>query len=115
MAQFSSILYKLLGEKIKKRREELQLNQNDLSEKAGVGRASISNIESGRQKPPLSVIYSICNALDIDIHSVLPTYYDVEQEMNKGNQISLEQYYDKLKVDPKTQEKIASILKEFKK
>lgn len=52
MKNFNSILYQILGNRIKTRREELNMNQIELGEKANIGRTSISNIEQGRQKPP---------------------------------------------------------------
>lgn len=113
--EFSSTLYKLLGNQIKTRREELRINQIDLGLKAGIGRASISNIESGRQKPPLSVLYQICNALDIDIQVLLPTYSDVQREIQNSKKTDLEDYFNKYNLDTKTQEQIANLLKGIKK
>lgn len=77
MGDFTPRLQKLLGERIKKRREELKLNQGELASKLQIGRTSVSNIEAGRQQPPLNVLYEICNALDIDIQSILPTYSEL--------------------------------------
>ena len=39
-----------MGEKIKKRRMELGLSQEDLAKKAGVSRVQISNLERGECK-----------------------------------------------------------------
>lgn len=74
MADFTPRLQQLLGERIRKRREELQFNQGELATKLRIGRTSVSNIEAGRQLPPLNVLYEIGNALDVDIQSILPTY-----------------------------------------
>lgn len=115
MPKFNSTLYEILGSRIKSRREELRLNQNDLGEKAGVGRTSISNIEQGRQKPPLSVIYNICQSLDIDVHSVLPTYSEVLEAMNPESKSNFDPYYDIYNVDEKTQRTIESLFKTKKK
>lgn len=104
------MLYKLLGSKIKSRREELDMNQSVLGKKAEIGRASISNIEIGRQKPPLSVIYRICNELDIDVHSVLPTYKEIELAVEaENNQSSLKSYYEKVNLDENLQKVIDDI------
>lgn len=111
MPNFNSALYKILGIRIKNRREELRINQNDLGEMVGIGRTSISNIEQGRQKPPLSIIYKICQKLDIDVHAVLPTYGEIEETINSDNSISFKRYYDKFNLDEKTQQELDNLFK----
>jgi transcriptional regulator with XRE-family HTH domain len=111
MKNFNSILYQILGQKIKFRREELNMNQNELGDKANIGRASISNIEQGRQKPPLSVIYRICHELDVDVHAILPTYKEIEEQTNQVENGSLKQYYDQYNLDYKTKELIDNLFK----
>lgn len=110
MIDFNSALYQILGERIKKRREELRLNQIELSEKVKIGRTSISNIEKGRQCPPLALIYSICYALDIDIHSLLPTYSEVDLRINFTDTI-IDNYIDSFGTDKNTIEHIKAIIK----
>lgn len=46
MPNFNSVLYKILGSRIKGRREYLKINQIDLGDKVGIGRTSITNIEN---------------------------------------------------------------------
>lgn len=82
MADFTPRLQQLLGERIRKRREELHFNQGELANKLRIGRTSVSNIESGRQLPPLNVLYEIGNALDIDIQAILPTYGELTAPSN---------------------------------
>lgn len=112
MSNFNSVLYQLLGAKLKARRDELRINQNDLGEKVGIGRTSISNIEQGRQKPPLSVIYKICHELNIDVHSALPTYSQIDEVINLNNDSSLKLYYDKYGLDENTQREIDDLFKD---
>lgn len=110
MSNFNSMLYRLLGSGIKRRREELDMNQSLLGEKSEIGRASISNIEKGRQKPPLSVIYRICHELDIDVHSVLPTYKEIEAAViAESGQSSLKLYFEKVNLDENLQKEIDSL------
>ncbi len=110
MSNFNSMLYKLLGSRIKSRRDDLEMNQSVLGEKAEIGRASISNIEKGRQKPPLSVIYRICHELDIDVHSVLPTYKEIEAAVEaESSQSSLKSYFKKVNLDENLQKVIDDI------
>jgi len=71
-------LYRIVGRRLRERREELGLSQNKIADNVGLLRTSITNIESGRQKPPLHVLYSICLALKIEVAEVLPKTGDVE-------------------------------------
>lgn len=71
-------LYRTVGKNIRVRREKLKLSQNTIADDVGVQRTSITNIESGRQKPPLHLLYSICLALKIELADVLPKTGDVE-------------------------------------
>lgn len=113
MKSFNSILYQILGAKIKSRREELNMNQNELGQKVDIGRASISNIEKGRQKPPLSVIYKICHELDVDVHSILPTYIEIENELKNENDSSFKKLFDHYELDEQTQKEIDDLFKDL--
>lgn len=117
MVDFNSVLYRVLGEKIKERREELGLSQKELSDKIlKLGRTSISNIEKGRQYPPLSTIYELCRALDIDIQRILPTYSEVEAEANKSPETEkIEKYFSVLNLDEKTLQQVREAFKKNKK
>jgi len=100
---FNTILYSLIGEKLKGLRVEKGMSQTELSDKIpNIGRTSISNIEKGEQKPPLHVIYLICNELDIDIHSILPTFSDVMDKVKSYNKNDLSNYIDDSEIDEKT-------------
>ncbi len=116
MVDFNSTLYQILGDHIKKRRKEFSLNQTELANKIeGVGRTSISNIEKGRQQPPLHVIYKICNVLDIDIHRILPTYSEVVEKLNLNSSDLLTSYLEDSDIGESTLEKIKELLKQKQK
>lgn len=83
MDSFNSVLSKMIGQKIKAKREQIGFNQTELSLKVEIGRSSISNIEKGKQLPPISLLYQICYHLEIDIQSLLPIYSDILEELNK--------------------------------
>lgn len=114
MSDFNSVLYRVLGERIKARREELGLSQKELSEKIlTLGRASISNIEKGRQYPPLSTVYEMCRVLDIDVQRILPTYSEIESKVNSSPETEeIEKYIGTLNLDEKT---LLQIREAFKK
>lgn len=103
MEDFNNVLYSLVGEKLKDLRLKKGLNQSELSDKiSNIGRTSISNIEKGKQQPPLHVMYLICNQLDVDIHSILPTYSDVIKEIDKKNQNEVLNYIEKRDLNEET-------------
>ena len=51
---------------IKERREELDLSQKDLAEKAGISQSFLCDIEQGRSKPSIDTALKIAEALNID-------------------------------------------------
>lgn len=114
MSGFNSVLYQILGQKIKDRRVEKGLSQIEFSNKIkSIGRTSISNIEKGRQFPPLSTIYEICKVLDIDIQSILPTNAEIESKINfSPENDKIERYITNQNLDEIT---LAQIKDAFKK
>ena len=115
MPNFNSVLYQILGARLKARREQLGINQVDLGDRAGIGRTSISNIEQGRQKPPLSVIYKICKVLDSDIQNILPTYTEIQDNISISKKDDIESVLNKLDVDKKTLREITNLINQTKK
>ncbi|WP_431243635.1 helix-turn-helix domain-containing protein [Flavobacterium sp. P21] len=113
MKNFNSILYKILGSRIKAQREALNMNQIELGEKAEIGRTSISNIEQGRQKPPLSVIYRICHELGADVRTILPTHLEIEHKIAQTkSEGSLEKFFEMYDLDEKTKKDIDDLFKD---
>lgn len=58
---------KEIGEAIKKRRKSLGVDQMALSELSGVAVHTLSNIESGKGNPTLSVLNMITRVLGMDL------------------------------------------------
>lgn len=57
----------ILGERVRARRQELGLSQEQLSEKAGLDRTYVSSLESGRRNPAFSTLLKLASALEIDL------------------------------------------------
>lgn len=75
MKEDFSIQYKEIGEKIKKLRKKKGLSQQQVADKIlKFDRAKISDIENGKEDFLFSTLLKICNALDVDIKSLLNKY-----------------------------------------
>lgn len=60
-----------MGYKIRERREELQMTQEQLAEKSGVSRQTISSIETGKADNVLvSTLAAIAVALDTTVDKI---------------------------------------------
>jgi putative molybdopterin biosynthesis protein len=52
-------------------RKKKGLSQDELATRAGITRAAVSFIESGKRKPSLLVTLKLANALEIELSSLL--------------------------------------------
>lgn len=75
-----SLIYKLVGQKVRDFRKESKLSQDDLAEVAGCSRITLSNLERGRQRISLEKLYAIALALGVDLPALMPT----RQELNEN-------------------------------
>ncbi|HJF34481.1 MAG TPA: helix-turn-helix domain-containing protein [Clostridium perfringens] len=53
-----------IGQRLKKKREEMILTQNQLSEKTGISVSSLKNYESDRHEPPITKLVQLSEVLD---------------------------------------------------
>lgn len=72
MSDYKDSLYKIIGEKIKSKREDLDLSQLQLSKKLNISRSSISNIEVGRHQIPLFVLYDLSKIFKCEVKEFIP-------------------------------------------
>ena len=66
------ILYQFVGDLIRQKREQAGMNQTALAKRISISRVSIVNIEHGRQRPPLHVLWSIAEALKVQLRDLIP-------------------------------------------
>lgn len=57
--------YIKLGERIAKRRKQINIKQNVLADQLNISNNYLSSIERGKEKPSLEILIKICNALNI--------------------------------------------------
>jgi transcriptional regulator with XRE-family HTH domain len=66
-------LYHSIGRRIAERRKQLGLRQTQVAAAIGLSRASLANIETGRQKLLVHQVYRLCTALELkSILDLLP-------------------------------------------
>lgn len=58
-------LYRRLGRAVAERRRMLGLTQSDVAEKLGLSRASLANLENGRQRIMVHQLFGLVNALKL--------------------------------------------------
>lgn len=69
----NTAIYESLGTRVAARRRGLDLTQAELAARTGMSRASIANIENGRQNVLLHHVYALALALELDkVSDLLP-------------------------------------------
>lgn len=91
------LLYEFIRNKIREHRIALDLPQQKIAEELGISRTSITNIEAGTQRPPVHLLYSLCEVLGLEIREVLPPLSDVQ--INDDELVEV--YGDVAKLPPK--------------
>ncbi len=112
MDDFKNSLYKIVGERIKLKREKLEITQKHLSENLGISRASVSNIEVGRHQATLVNLYEISQLLKIDICDLLPKYDEVILSVN-SKVLDYTSHVDKEKFNDTQIDSIKELLKKL--
>ncbi|MBO9682367.1 MAG: helix-turn-helix transcriptional regulator [Flavisolibacter sp.] len=73
-------VYVELGARIKQARENMGFTQDILADQLSLTRASIVNIESGRQRPMLHTIIKISDVLNTSLKELLPDSHTEEAD-----------------------------------
>lgn len=72
-------LYSAIGLKIKEFRQNTGMNQEKFAQLLNLTRASIVNIEQGRQRVSIHLIYDICKITNVNIVDILPDLQEEEK------------------------------------
>lgn len=80
-----------IGKKVKNRRAELNLTQEDLSEKLNVARTTISNWETERNYPDIQMIVNLSEILDISLDNLLKDDVEVVKKIAEDTHIRKKQ------------------------
>jgi transcriptional regulator with XRE-family HTH domain len=75
MAFNEQVFYNIVGERIRtaRKRRNPRVSQLQLADELRISRASVVNIEAGRQHTPLHMLWLIADALGVDLGSLIPT------------------------------------------
>ena len=65
-------IYRTIGGIIRQRRRRLELPQAKLAVRLGISRATLANIETGRQRVLVHHLYAFAEALDMKLSELLP-------------------------------------------
>jgi DNA-binding XRE family transcriptional regulator len=65
-------LYQVLGENVKKHRNQRGITQEQLANEIDLTRTSVVNIEQGRQHPPLHLLIDIARSLKVSLDALIP-------------------------------------------
>jgi transcriptional regulator with XRE-family HTH domain len=98
-----STIYAALGSLVREHREAQGMSQSALAKRIGLTRASVANIESGRQRIPLHHLYRIAQALGVNAHTLLPNLDDlpspnVERSISSTMELNAREQADVAKV-----------------
>ena len=89
-------LYRRLGRAVADRRRELGLTQSTVADKLGLSRASLANLENGRQRIMVHQLFALVNALKLkSILDLVPEAWSPPEPlpdiMVSGSTLSLQQ------------------------
>ena len=71
-------LYKRIGSTIKVKRRALGLTQQQLATQLGISRASLANVETGRQRILVHQLYDFAVQLNVNVSDLLPKSSEAE-------------------------------------
>jgi len=97
-------IYKTIGSIIRRRRRRLELPQTKLAAKLGMSRATLANIETGRQRLLVHHLYAFAEALDVKLSDLLP------QAVRVGSAGDWSQVPMPPDLKPQQKEQIASLI-----
>lgn len=72
--------YQLIGEAINAARINIGYSQAYLAERINMSRASIVNIEKGRQHPPIHLLWEFSNILNVSLTELIPKFNVTKEE-----------------------------------
>lgn len=73
-------IYLNFGDGVRRHRRSLRWSQEQLAEKASMGRATVASIEAGRQVVALHQALSLCTVLGVELSALLAQSHQAGRE-----------------------------------
>lgn len=80
----SDLNFKVIGQKIKERRQSIGITQESIANYLEVNQSHISNIECGRANPSLFALIQIANILECSVDYFICDEYTFKQNNNNS-------------------------------
>jgi transcriptional regulator with XRE-family HTH domain len=77
-------IYSTFGRRLRELREQQSISQLELAEMSGLTRASIANVESGRQRVLLHQVLRFAQALQVDLNTLVPQASSLQEQSSAG-------------------------------
>lgn len=106
-------LYMLIGERISEARTERGYTQQVLADAIGLTRTSIVNIEKGRQRLPLHILFPIAMQLKVNPRKLIPTVQEIQLPAS-AIEDRIEHIQDQTDLNQAEKESVAALLKKTK-
>lgn len=84
MDMSTALNFEKLRERIRLRRIELKMTQDELAEQCDLSKEHICNIETGKSKPSAQALYDIAGALHLTVNDLI---YDYDNASSKEFQL----------------------------
>lgn len=110
---FEKQLYSKIGVQLKELRTSRGYTQQDVANAVGLTRTSVVNIEKGRQRVPLHILYAISKFVDIEPRDLIPTLTELDSSDSNANHLDHVQSREDL--DQNERKSLASFLTRFQK
>ena len=104
-----AIDYMSLGARVKFLRTQKNLTQEELAEKADIGRKHVSNIENGERGLSIDVLIALANALEVSADEILVDNLTASENNHDGDD-----YYLLLDCTPEEADILIKSMKDLK-
>lgn len=96
-ARAPEAIYRVFGRRLRELREIRKLPQEELATLSGLTRASVANIESGRQRVLLHQVLKFAQALRVDLNTLVANVSGSPESVASDASISRHDYLERLR------------------
>ena len=79
----------LFGRQIKEKRRDLRLTQMELSERLGISRTKLANIETGAQRTSVFLLAHLAQVLESSTDDLVPKIAEAKAQLKQSQKVSL--------------------------